>query len=173
MPPKRAPKKSAPATSRLARALDIDDDNDDEELEGQLDMAQELRALEENLRGSMAVDAGLGKEQKQKRLEKEFESQMGNVEERIDEKVRVYREKVRRDQNSYLDRLGELVARKAEIERQIVRHTQELAEHCRTTTEEFEAVLHGRSHDVHGAIEDLKNAACNGTSEDGALQSGK
>jgi hypothetical protein len=49
MPPKRASKKPAPASSRAPRMLDTDD-------EGEVDMAQELRVMEENLRRSMAVD---------------------------------------------------------------------------------------------------------------------
>jgi hypothetical protein len=65
----------------------------------------------------------------------------------------------RRNQDAYLDRLTTLVQRKAEVERQIVQHTQELAKHCRAATEELEAVAKGRSNDVDGAIEDLKNAA--------------
>lgn len=49
MPPKRASKKAAPASSRALRMLDTDE-------EGEVDMAQELRVMEENLRRSMAVD---------------------------------------------------------------------------------------------------------------------
>lgn len=63
----------------------------------------------------------------------------------------------RQNQNTYLDRLTTLLQRKAEVERQLVRHTQDLAELCTTATEEFEAVIKGRSDDVDGAIEDLES----------------
>lgn len=54
MPSKRAPKKPTPASSLVDRALDTDDDNADEEQP--LDLARELRAMEESLRGSVAVN---------------------------------------------------------------------------------------------------------------------
>lgn len=65
----------------------------------------------------------------------------------------------KRNQDAYLNRLTTLLQRKAEVERQIVQHTRELTELCTTTTQEFEAVVKGRSDDVDEAIRDLLNAA--------------
>lgn len=56
-----------------------------------------------------------------------------------------------RIQDQQLTKLLTLAQRKAEVEAQIIKHTQELADAYTAIREEFEAVLKGRSEDVEEA----------------------
>ncbi|KAK5461346.1 hypothetical protein LTS15_003409 [Exophiala xenobiotica] len=105
--------------------------------------------------GGVIIKTGLRKEQKQQRLEKEFESHVRQLEGQIDERLEEGRENVVRIQDAHLSRLLALSHRKAEVEAQIVEHTRELADAFLAVKEEFEAVLRGRSEDVNEAIESL------------------
>ncbi|KAK5192898.1 hypothetical protein LTR99_010226 [Exophiala xenobiotica] len=169
MPVKRPSRKSAPAHSLVRGshshndwddALEGDDDHDDSGMDmlsggGSGGGGSEIREIEESLKRSMAVDTGLRKEQKQQRLEKEFESHVRQLEGQIDERLEEGREDVVRIQDAHLSRLLALSRRKAEVEAQIVEHTRELADAFLAVKEEFEAVLRGRSADVNEAIESL------------------
>ena len=53
-------------------------------------------------------------------------------------------------------RLLALTQKKADVERQIVQHVQELAEAYDVVKAEFHAVLKGRSEDVHAAMNTLR-----------------
>ena len=57
-----------------------------------------------------------------------------------------------------------LLRRKAEVEKQILQHTQELAEQYMSTKAEFETVLQGRSEDVHEAFKELDGLTGTGVS---------
>ncbi|KEF62766.1 uncharacterized protein A1O9_00739 [Exophiala aquamarina CBS 119918] len=132
--------------------------------------------MEENLRQSVAVDVSqtytvsrpslnrLGrtgwnpKRTAAKTAGEGFRGSSVEVKAQIDERVATYRENVRRGQDAYLDRLTTLLQRKAEVERQTVRHTRDLANLCTTTTEEFEAIAKGRSDEVGESIRDLESA---------------
>ncbi|KIW51198.1 hypothetical protein PV05_09941 [Exophiala xenobiotica] len=160
MPARRPSCKPAPAHPRVSHN-DWDnslDDNNDSGMEmsgGGSGGGSEIGEIEESLKRTMAVDTGLRKEQKQQRLEKEFESQVRQLEGQIDERVAEGKEDVVRIQDAHLSRLLALSRRKAEVEAQIIEHTRELADAFLAVKEEFEAVLRGRSEDVSEAIESL------------------
>ena len=61
----------------------------------------------------------------------------------------------KRAQDSFVDRLLALLQKKADVEKQIITHVQELAEAYEVVKGEFETVLKGRSEDVHEAIKAL------------------
>ncbi|KAK5055808.1 hypothetical protein LTR69_008183 [Exophiala sideris] len=164
MPPKRASRKSAPSTqhTRSFSAMDNENDWDDEDTGDGGDAAGhdvatvELREMEESLKRSMAGDIGLRKEQKQLRLEREFEKHVSELAGRFNQKVLGCREEVIRIQDAHVTKLLTLTQRKSEVEAQIIEQTQELADAYFAIRGEFGAVLKGRSEDVDEAIEVLK-----------------
>ncbi|KAI1612306.1 hypothetical protein EDD36DRAFT_466142 [Exophiala viscosa] len=163
MPPKRTSRKSAPM-QQTRSFLRGDNENEwDDGHGGGNDSAEheagttvDLREVEENLKRSMAVDTGLRQEQKQLRLEREFERQISDLEGSIHQKEVGCREEMNRVHDAHVTKLLTLTLRKGEIEAQIVKHTQELADAYIAMRGEFEAVVKGRSEDVDGAIEALK-----------------
>ena len=70
----------------------------------------------------------------------------------------------KRVQDVFVTKLLALAQKKADVEKQIVQHVQELAEAYDIVKGEFQAVLNGRSDDVHEAI----NALCGLQGDDNA-----
>ena len=62
----------------------------------------------------------------------------------------------KRVQDAFVTRLCDLTQKKASIEQQIVQNVQELAEAYEVVKRDFQAVLKGRSEDVHCAISALR-----------------
>ncbi|KAJ9619417.1 uncharacterized protein PV06_10803 [Exophiala oligosperma] len=178
MPPKRPSRKSIAAQSKSSSrrcrnevaAAGADDDygaNDVSMMEGDMDLndgdaesgtesnANDLRDLEESLKMSMVVDTGLRKEQRQRHLETDFENQVCVVQEKIEERSERRKREVDHIQDDFLTRLLTLSRRKSELETQIIKETQELADAYLGLKEEFEAVLQGRHEDVNEAITSL------------------
>jgi hypothetical protein len=62
----------------------------------------------------------------------------------------------KRAQDAFLTRLLTLTQKKGSIEEQIVQHVQELAEAYELVKSDLQAVLKGRSEDVHDAINALR-----------------
>ncbi|KIW17458.1 hypothetical protein PV08_04652 [Exophiala spinifera] len=176
MPPKRPSRKATraqPASSRRRRNdaaadddgandapidddINMDDDDDgDGDGESATESANDLRSVEESLKISMVVDTGLRKEQRQRRLETEFEGQVRLVEEQVENRGEERKREVAQWQSDVLARLLALSRRKSDLETQIFKETQELADAYLALKEEFEAVLQGREGDVNEAIDSL------------------
>ncbi|EXJ65382.1 hypothetical protein A1O7_01723 [Cladophialophora yegresii CBS 114405] len=91
----------------------------------------------------------------QQRLEHAFDNQVRELEDQIDERAEEHQQDIKRVQDVFVTRLLALVRKKADLEKQIVQHVQELAGAYEVVKEEFQAVVQGRSKDVQDAINAL------------------
>ncbi|EXJ96074.1 hypothetical protein A1O1_01200 [Capronia coronata CBS 617.96] len=138
--------------------LDVNTDVDGDSVTGGSPSASasasggDMREMEESIKRSMAVDAGLRKAQKQQHLEARFEEQTQALEDRIDQRVEEYRRERMRIQDAQLARLLDLSRKKADIESNIIKEAVELADAYDAMKAELEAVLQGRLGDVKEAL---------------------
>ncbi|KAJ9606394.1 hypothetical protein H2200_009355 [Cladophialophora chaetospira] len=163
MPPTRAAGTRKLAPAQQSRTVDEDFVMQDE---GHGDGYGDLREKERKMKNNMAVDVRARKGERQRRLEEAFDDQVRDLEGQIDERVEEYEQETlailtrdedrKRIQDDFVTRLLALAQKKAEIEKRIVQHVQELAEAYDVVKGEFQAVLKGRSEDVR----DATNALC-------------